>query len=190
MANVVTDNLRKTAISYNKKSKCKHQLILITFTIIGKLKSPKKIAENAAKRMVQKDAKTSNKKGEGYGFLLAKSMIIMNAEILKERMKPENIQDNIGRDQWDYSNDKIIGTGRGLNWEVVNKEYNEKLIGSTGKFQETDDTFMRASGPAGIDSLEIKSNAEKNFNKTDNQADISRSIDQRNIAALEQEYSK
>ena len=68
--------------------------------------------------MVHGDIDPWRKKWESYGFLMAKSMIIMNAELLKDRMKPKNIVKDIGRDHWDYANDRVIGTGRGWNWNV------------------------------------------------------------------------
>ena len=46
----------------------------------------------------------------------AKSMIIMNAELLKDRMKPKNIAKDVGRDHWDYENDRAGGAQRVWNW--------------------------------------------------------------------------
>ena len=109
--------------------------------------------------MVHGDVDQWRSKWEGYGFLLAKSAIMMNAEILKERMKPKNIKDNIGRDQWDYSNERVIGTGKGWNWNVVNSDYQYTGIQTTGKFPEVDDSLMRASGPTIIDSSGRKGDA-------------------------------
>jgi hypothetical protein len=79
--------------------------------------------------------------------MLAKSMIMMNSEIHKERMKPENIYADIGRDQFEYINDKYIGTGKELNKNIFDNERTRPA------FQDQKDldseTLMRASGPAG-----------------------------------------
>lgn len=116
-----------------------------------KLKNPKDIAANAAKRMVKNDDDVWRKRTESYGFLLAKSMIMMNAELLRDRMRPENIARDIGRDHWDYSNDRVIGTGKGWNYNVMDGQLFRPRVHSTGRFnQEADDSLMRASGPAYI----------------------------------------
>lgn len=107
------------------------------------MKNTKEVSKVAAQRMVQGDDQPWRKKCESYGFLLAKSMIIMDAEMLKERMKPENIKKNIGRDQWEYSNDRVIGTSKGLNFRtIVSQVYNP--IGTTGTFpHKQDDSLAR-----------------------------------------------
>lgn len=67
---------------------------------------------------------------------------MMNAELLKDRMKPKNIIQDVGRDHWDYSNDRVIGTARAWNWNVIQAD----LRGE----EEPDDSLMRASGPINI----------------------------------------
>lgn len=98
--------------------------------------------------MVHGDVDPWRKKNESYGFLLAKSMIIMNAEIQKERMKPENIYQNIGRDHWDYANDRVVGTGKGWNYNIMNTQLYKPRVQSVGrKGDAVDDSLMRATGP-------------------------------------------
>jgi hypothetical protein len=96
--------------------------------------------------MVHGDVDSWRKNCESYGFLLAKSMIIMNAEILKDRMKPENITKDIGRDQWEYANDRVIGTGRGWNTNVMDSQLHQPRVRSVGGYEEGDDSLMRATG--------------------------------------------
>ncbi len=115
--------------------------------ILGKLKKSKKIAKRAARRMVHGDEDPWRKQCESYGFMLAKSMIMMNSEIHKERMKPKNIYADIGRDQYEYTQDKYIGTGKGWNRNVLDAQ-NEQTMYQNDEVAESD-TLMRATGPAG-----------------------------------------
>lgn len=95
--------------------------------------------------MVHGDTDPWRKKCESYGFLLAKSMIIMDSEIHRERMKPKNIYKNIGQDAWDYANDRVIKTGNGWNWNLINTQGGQPAE-ATSEFQPNlDDTLMRAS---------------------------------------------
>ena len=151
MDTVVTNTLRKTAKSYNKKSKCVfHQVKLLVLHLfaIGKLRNPKKVAKKAAKRMVHGDVDPWRKKCESYGFMLAKSMILMNAELLRDRMKPKNIIKDIGRDNWDYANDRVIGTSKGWNRNTMTSQMNRPRVLSDGRYPEEreDDSLMRATG--------------------------------------------
>jgi hypothetical protein len=118
-------------------------LPIFTFTTIGALKNPKAVAERAAKRMVHGDQDPWRKQCESYGFLLAKSMIIMDSEIHRERMKPQNINNTIGLDAWEYANDRVIGTGKGWNYNVITQQ-NGQRVGTTGEFtQDIDDSLAR-----------------------------------------------
>lgn len=98
--------------------------------------------------MVHGDVDPWRKKCESYGFMLAKSMVLMNAEILRDRMKPENIVKDIGRDQWDYTSDRVIGTGKSWNRNVMASQLNKPRVLSEGRYPEEqeDDSLMRASG--------------------------------------------
>ena len=71
----------------------------------------------------------------------------MNSEIHKERMKPKNIYADIGTDQWEYTNDKYIGTGKGWNRNVLDTETGQPM--SQNDEIADSDTLMRASGPSG-----------------------------------------
>lgn len=98
--------------------------------------------------MVHGDVDPWRKKCESYGFLLAKSMVIMNAELLRERMKPKNIIHNIGRDQWDYANDRVIGTGKGWNYNAMDAQLHKPRMKSVGRTPEAvDDSLMRETAP-------------------------------------------
>jgi hypothetical protein len=103
------------------------------------------VAKKAAKRMVHGDVDPWRKKCESYGFLLAKSMIMMNAELHRERMKPKNIYKNIGRDHWDYSNDRVIGTGKSWNYNVINAQLHQPRVQSVGRSPGEDDSLMRVT---------------------------------------------
>lgn len=100
--------------------------------------------------MVHGDVDPWRKKCESYGFMLAKSMVIMNAELLRERMKPKNIIKNIGRDQWDYANDRVIGTGMGWNYNVMDAQLHKPRVRSVGRTpDQVDDSLMRETAPTG-----------------------------------------
>jgi len=73
-------------------------------------------------------------------------MIMMNSEIHKDRMKPKNIYKDIGRDQWEYANDKYIGTGKRFNDTVTNGQLYNERVQSVGREEEGDESLMRASG--------------------------------------------
>ena len=106
------------------------------------------MAKKAAKRMVSGDNNPWRKKNESYGFMLAKSMIMMNAELHKQRMKPQNIYRDIGRDHWDYANDRVIGTGNTWNQNVMNSQLYKPRVQSAGRTPEdADDSLMRATQP-------------------------------------------
>jgi hypothetical protein len=96
--------------------------------------------------MVHGDVDSWRKGCESYGFMLAKSMIIMNAEIHKDRMRPENIYSDIGKDNWEYANDRYIGTGRGWNYNVMNAQLHQPRVRSVGRFGDEDESLMRATG--------------------------------------------
>lgn len=77
-------------------------------------------------------------------------MIMMNSEIHKDRMKPENIEADIGRDQWEYANAKYIGTGKGFNSNITQGEVYNSRVQTVGREEEGDESLMRASGPTNI----------------------------------------
>lgn len=113
-------------------------------------------------------------------------MIMMNAEILKERMKPEVIRDNIGRDQWDYSNDKIIGTGNGWNYNVFNPDFARTK--ETGRFADQDDSLMRASGPAFPEGSGNKDNTVTIYQEQTNQENSASYADYADLEVLDKEF--
>ena len=68
----------------------------------------------------------------------------MNAEIRRDRMKPENIEEGIGRDHWDYANDRFIRAGKGWNYYNINPRLYDNRILTTGTFpHELDDSLAR-----------------------------------------------
>jgi len=94
--------------------------------------------------MVHGDVDPWRKKCESYGFMLAKSMVIMNAEILRDRMKPKNIYADIGKDHWEYSNDRVIGTGNSWNQNIITSQVNQPRVQNFGRSPEGgDDSLMR-----------------------------------------------
>lgn len=99
--------------------------------------------------MVHGDDDPWRKRCESYGFMMAKSMIMMNAEIHKERMKPENIYKEIGRDQWEYANEGHVRTGNKWNHNVMNSENYNQQAQNVEASDEGDDSLMRATGPSG-----------------------------------------
>ena len=116
------------------------------FAILGNLRKNKKAAKRAAKRMVHGDQDPWRKTCESYGFMLAKSMIMMKSEMHRERMKPKNIYKDLGRDHWDYANDRVIGTGNGWNYSVIDSQLNPPRVQSVGRTPENvDDSLMRAT---------------------------------------------
>lgn len=119
------------------------------------MKNNKDVAERAAARMCHGDVDPWRKKCESYGFLLAKSMIMMDAEILRERMKPENIKANIGQDAWDYANDRVIGTGKGWNHNLITQQMQAPGQEGTAEFpSRIDDSLARATIPQRDNSFE------------------------------------
>ena len=70
----------------------------------------------------------------------------MNSEIHRERMKPENIYKEIGRDQWEYANEGHVRTGKGWNGNVMNSQNYAQNVEAS---EEGDDSLMRATGPSG-----------------------------------------
>lgn len=112
---------------------------------------------------------------------------MMNAEILKERMRPEVIKDNIGRDQWDYSNDKVIGTGNGWNYNVFDPDLKRVTTKTTGRFAE-EDSLMRASRPAFAEnSGENKSVTI--YEEQPNQENVRSYADYADFEVLDKEYA-
>lgn len=94
--------------------------------------------------MVHGDEDPWRKKCESYGFILAKGSVIMDAEILRERMKPENIKNNVGQDQWDYGNDRVIGTGRGWNYNAFGNQIHQPAYQANTQYSpEIDDSLAR-----------------------------------------------
>ena len=65
---------------------------------------------------------------------------MLDAEIHRERMKPHNIYANIGRDAWDYANDRVIGTGKGWNYNLVAENAGTRVGG-------VDDSLARETMP-------------------------------------------
>lgn len=112
----------------------------------------------------------------------------MNAEILKERMKPKVIQDNIGRDQWDYSNDKVIGTGNGWNYNVFDPDLKKTRTKSTGRFAEGEDSLMRASGPAFVEGSGKKDNTVTIYQEQSNQENVTSYADYADLEVLDKEF--
>lgn len=69
-------------------------------------------------------------------------------------MIPKNIQKNIGRDAWDYANDRVIKTGKGWNYNVINTQANQIVPEGTSDFKANwDESVMRAS-PEARDTVE------------------------------------
>lgn len=129
----------------------------------------KKAAKRAAKRMVHGDVDPWRKTCESYGFMLAKSMVMMKAEMHRERMKPKNIYKELGRDHWDYANERAIGTGRGWNYNVIDSQLNPPRVQSAGRTQEdADDSLMRATGQTQLASPLTEANVANYQEYADN----------------------
>ena len=89
-----------------------------------------------------------------------------------------NIIHDIGRDHWDYSNDKVIGTGHGWNWNVVQSNLHK---------EEAEDSLLRASGPINIvDTSGKKTNATNTF--VQDQARVISYADYADLDVLNKEF--
>jgi len=138
--------------------------------------------------MVHGDVDPWRKKCESYGFLLAKSMVIMNAELLREKMKPKNIIKNIGRDQWEYANDRVVGTGRGWNYNVMDAQLHKPRVRSVGRTPEqVDDSLMRETAPTG--ARETTASFGQRMQSPLTEANVVSYADFANLEVLQKEFA-
>ena len=138
--------------------------------------------------MVHGDVDPWRKKCESYGFLLAKSMVIMNAELRRERMKPKNIIKNIGRDQWEYANDRVIGTGRGWNYNVMDSQLHQPRVRSVGRTPEqVDDSLMRETAHTG--ARETTASFGQRLQSPLTEANVVSYADFANLEVLQKEFA-